>query len=417
MARVLLIKTRAGNMKKFGTGAAPPLGLLSLISFARQERPGRHEFRLIDERVHLPTNNEYASILAEFAPDLIGLSVLSSDAQRLHATTALFARLCPQTPVLIGGPHASAHQAALLDRVEVDFVLAGEGELGFVELLDSLDAGERYPASPVVGLSYRRDDNVVVENAPNTRMIDMDNAPWPAWDLIDFDDYADLTRMAPISHGKFAPLFTSRGCPYRCTYCHEIFSKKFRAKNPVAVVDEIEYLMRERGIEEFEVFDDIFNLDYDRAMGICREIVARNLKPRLLFPNGIRGDLLDRPLLEALRAAGTIHLAFAVETATPRLQKLSRKNNRLEKLSENIAIAEELGIFPFGFFMLGFPTETREEIEATIEFAVKSKLNGALFFQVIPFAGTEMAKAYFTDDAGQQALGALAGTAETGIAP
>ncbi|MCB1152632.1 B12-binding domain-containing radical SAM protein [bacterium] len=416
MARVLLIKTRAWSMKKFGTGACPPLGLLSLISYARQERPGRHEFRLIDERVHTPTAGEYGALVAEFDPDLIGLSVLSSDVKRMGEVSRLFRHLCPHIPIVVGGPHASAHNATLLDKVDIDFVLAGEGELGFVGLLDSLDAGHSCPTEPIVGLSYRRGDNVLVENAPNTRLLDMANSPWPAWDMVDFDDYKNLTRMTPISHGKYAPLFTSRGCPYRCNYCHEVFTKKFRAKGPVEVVDEIEYLMHERQVEEFEIYDDIFNLDYDRAMGICHEIIGRGLKPRLTFPNGIRGDLLDRPLLEAMAAAGTIHLAFAIESASPRIQKMSRKNNRLPKITENIEIAAELGIFPFGFFMLGFPTETREEIQSTIDFAIRSKLNGALFFQVIPFAGTELARTYFSDEAGARALGTIAATAETGIA-
>lgn len=161
--------------------------------------------------------------------------------------------------------------------------------------------------------------------------------------------------------------------------------------NAQRIVDEIEFLVNEYNVHDFEIFDDIFNLDHDRVMETCSEIKKRNLETRFSFPNGVRGDLLDRHLLKELRSVGTYHMAFAVESANPRLQMLIRKQINLEKIKKNIAIAAEEGIFTWGFFMVGFPSETRREIWRTIRFALKSKLHGACFFIVIPHEGTQLA--------------------------
>jgi radical SAM superfamily enzyme YgiQ (UPF0313 family) len=140
------------------------------------------------------------------------------------------------------------------------------------------------------------------------------------------------------------------------------------------------------------VLDDIFNLDYKRVLEICRLIGERGLKIRFCFPNGLRTDLLDRNILLAMQKAGAYSICIAVETADKDIQKKIRKNLDLEKVRQNIAIAADMGLFTWGFFMLGFPGETRQQMEKTVQYALKSKLHGALFQGLVPFPGTAIAK-------------------------
>lgn len=161
--------------------------------------------------------------------------------------------------------------------------------------------------------------------------------------------------------------------------------------SPGRVVDEIEYIIENHDVSEFEIFDDIFNMDYNRVLEICAEIKRRGLKTSFSFPNGVRGDMLDEKILEELKSVGTYQMAFAVESGNSRIQKLIRKNIDLKKIKKNIAIASGLGIFTWGFFMMGFPTETRKEIWSTLRFAFSSRLHGAFFFQVVPHEGTQLA--------------------------
>jgi anaerobic magnesium-protoporphyrin IX monomethyl ester cyclase len=141
---------------------------------------------------------------------------------------------------------------------------------------------------------------------------------------------------------------------------------------------------------DFQIIDDIFNLDMDRAKRICDLIVSSGMQVTLSFPNAIRGDRVDEELIDKMAAAGTKFISYAVETASPRLQKLIRKNLNLEEVFRAIEYTTGVGIVTRGFFMIGFPTETEAEVLQTIEYAKASALCGATFFTVVYFPGTEL---------------------------
>jgi radical SAM superfamily enzyme YgiQ (UPF0313 family) len=150
-------------------------------------------------------------------------------------------------------------------------------------------------------------------------------------------------------------------------------------------------LVKRYGIREFHFFDDVFNLDRARSARIMEMIADRGWNLRLAFPNGLRGDILTAELLRSYRRAGTYLICFAVETVTPRIQKMIQKHVKLEETARMIRVARDEGIIPLGFFMLGFPTETEAELRATIDWACESALLKAYFFSVIPFEGTMLA--------------------------
>ncbi len=178
---------------------------------------------------------------------------------------------------------------------------------------------------------------------------------------------------------RCAPIFTSRGCPFGCIYCHNVFGKKFRARSAENVLDELSMLKREYNIGEIEIIDDCFNIDLSRAKEIARGIIDRKLDIAISFPNGIRADHMDKELVDLLKEAGTYRVYYAVETASPRLQKLIRKNVDLDRPKEIVDYTAAQGIMTCGFFMMGFPTETEEEIRMTIDYACRSKFHQVLF--------------------------------------
>ena len=394
MARILLVKLSL-PLSEWHTqiAATPPLGLMSLASHARQVRPGKDEFILLDERLEFPTTDYYRRLLDTFRPDYIALSVLSTEADRYREVVPLLREVAPDTRLIVGGPHVSAVGSQLLAQEPRAFLVRGEGEKAFVALLNAWDQDRTYPEEPISGLVYRTPNGEVREWPYNQDLVDVEALPLPAWDLVDLEKYRTVTRMTSMVRGRrYAVLFTSRGCPYRCTYCHDIFTKKFRAQSPMKVVDEIQYLIEHHNVYEFEILDDIFNADYKRTMAICDEISRRGLKTRFSFPNGVRGDRMDEPLIKALASVGTTNIGFAVESANQGIQKQIRKHVKLEKLARAISYAVKERIFTTGFFMLGFPGETRSNMEQTLDFAVNTDLHMGMFFTVIPFAGTALAK-------------------------
>lgn len=384
--RVALVFVRDPLAYAVGDTGAPPLGLLSLAAWARKVRPGRDRFVLLDTYFLQP--GELAGRLRAFDPAVVAMSALTTSSTHLGPAVAqIRGAVGASVPVVMGGPHASAYPEDALDLPGLDALVVGEGEIPFVQYLEHVE-GTR-PREQVQGLRYRR-DGATVSNPLPAPIVDLDDLPLPAYDLCDLslvESAHPIVSMIPPPH-RCLPVTTSRGCLFSCSFCHRIFGRKWRAQSPAKVLDDLESLVRDHGVRHFDIVDDIFNGSRRRTLEICRGITRRGLDVRLYFPNGLRFDLLDRTLLEALRDAGAVFMCAAFEAASPRIQREMNKFVDVEKTLENVAIADELGIFVKGFFILGTPGETREEMELTIRTAEASRLHFALFFLLNPLRGT-----------------------------
>ncbi|MBI5478789.1 MAG: B12-binding domain-containing radical SAM protein [Deltaproteobacteria bacterium] len=383
MARILLAKARFTTFDQYGL--VPPLGLMYLAAALRH---AGHQVHIYESECRWRDLHRFRAALTAFRPDIVGLSAITMEAQVMEGMAATTHAALPGVPIVVGGPHATAYPEWCLRVPAIDYVVLGEGEQSLPALVEVLIRGGRPEA--LAGVASRGPAGEPSFGPPPEPIRDLDALGFPAWDLIDIDLYARHRSMSLMGHRRYMPLVTSRGCPYRCIYCHQVHGKRFRARSPVNVVAEVEELHRRHGIRDFEVVDDIFNFDRARMQEILERVAALTWRPTLHFPNALRADLLDEAQIRWLRRAGTLYLSLAVETATPRLQRLIRKNLRLEEVRRNIESAVHHGMFVNGFFMLGFPTETAEEARATADFAVHSPLHAALFFIVTPFAGTEL---------------------------
>lgn len=380
-----LLLVRAGRATLSHYNITYPMGLLYLAATARRELGA--EVRIVDGR--LPWNGRHRILeeLRGFEPEVVGISALTQDAPALHALTRLIKEAAPRSFVVAGGAHATVFASRTLSDEKIDAVVVGEGEQALVGLARALSEG-----SEPAGIA-----GVVTRAAPAASravpVAELDALPLPAWDLVDTRPYAFWPSMAPVGVRRHRSLVTSRGCPYGCIYCHRNHGKRFRPHSAERVLEEIGLLVRQ-GVTDFEVVDDVFNLDRSRVQAICEGVLRAGHRIRFQFPNGLRSDLLDDETLVLMRRAGVNWISFAIETASPRLQKVIGKRLRLERARRAIKTAERLGIFCDGFFMLGLPTETEAEAEETIRFACDSPLHSAKFFLAVPFPETEMFERY-----------------------
>jgi anaerobic magnesium-protoporphyrin IX monomethyl ester cyclase len=290
--------------------------------------------------------------------------------------------------VLLGGPHATAYPEKAIQMPGIDYLVVGEGEITAGQLIERL-LNQR-DVSDIKGIVYKKDNRVFSTDRGNF-IEDLNDLPMPAYDLIPIKAYGKFARMSRTGFGDYMCIFSSRGCPYHCVYCHNIFGKVFRCRSAENLFDEIKHLYDTYKIRDFEIMDDIFNLDRERLIDFCDRIINSGMKVTFAFPNGMRCDILDQQQLIKLRQAGTIFIAFAIETGSPRLQKLIKKNIQLDKIKKNIEIARSLRIHTHGFFMIGFPGETLKEMKMTVDFLVSSKLHTFAMFAVMPFENTELA--------------------------
>ncbi len=370
-----------------------PLGLGYI---AHAVRAAGHEVLILDARLErLSIEQTVARILAE-QPDVLGMTALHAAPEKkaVLAVAAAYKKAGGKAPIALGGPLVSTQGKEMVGSGLIDLAVIGEGESTFQSYLDVLDKGGRSDAIPG---SVSSQAGVIQLTPPRAYIDDIDSLQ-VAWDLLDPERYFTVSGRSSQSIIKKShrclPLFTSRGCPFACIYCHNVFGRTFRPRSPETVVAEMTMLKETYGVREIEIEDDCFNIDPDRAKQIAQLIIDRQLNLALSFPTGLRADLMDRELVDLLQAAGTYRIIYAVETAVPRLQKLIHKNLDLDRADEMIAYTADRGIMTGGFFMQGFPTETEAEVRRTMAYAEQSKLHQAFFFYVNPFPGTQLAERF-----------------------
>ncbi len=364
-----------------------PIGLLYVATILKQAYGDRVDVR-IESYDHKRGGLARAEqLLAEHAPEVLGLRSLTMGRHPLHQIAEAAKSEYRVPMVFAGGPHASDNPEDVVANPAFDGAVVGEGELTAVELFGRIL--EQREFADVPGLATAQNGRMAF--APRRVIDNLDELPVPDYELVDFlrinRGHVDFSFRLNTAH---ANLFTSRGCPYRCLYCHQVFGKRMRAHSAERVLAEVQMLHDDYGITHFQIIDDIFNLDRARAMKFFDLVVRSGLKLVFSFPNGLRGDRVDPEMVDAMWEAGVRYISYAVESGSPRIQKLIQKNMKLDRIREAIDLSAEKGIVAKGFFMIGFPTETVEEARMTVEFAKDSDLVQAMFFTVVYFPGTPL---------------------------
>lgn len=328
--------------------------------------------------------------------ELVGFYVITA---AVKASVALAERIKNDIngdcKIIFGGPHPTSRPLELADWHCVDFVAAGEGERLICDLIENLDSPVVRDALP--GLVYRRDDGTIGQNGKALIPEDLDALPFPAYHLIPFHRIGP-TRPTWVNARKLVcgSMMTSRGCPYRCTFCtsaaDQPFGKKFRVMSPERVVDEIEWLIRDYGVNFVEFQDDVFNLIPARAEDICRLMIRRKVDVRWSIPNGIsRVENITEDFLRLCKRSGCVDAWFAAESGSERIRnEVINKQNTIEQVRRAIEASHRLGIQTGAFFIFGSADETAEEMQQTIDFAKSLPLDRAQFTIATPFPGTSL---------------------------
>ena len=385
--------------------AQPPLGLAYIAAVL--ENDGREVgiidaplegyeqvVRLADGRLRygLPIERIIERIKA-FSPDIVGISCSFS---------TLFEAVCEiargikeydrDMKVCVGGAHPTAVPEEVLGREEIDFVVIGEGEVRFRQLLDALSTREGL--SSIDGLGYKEGGDIRI-TPPKDYIQDLDDIPFPARHLLDMEKYFEINRPHGVSTaGKRATtIITSRGCPANCIFCsiHGIWGRKFRARSPENVIREIEQLKEKYNIDELLFEDDNLTFDNKRAERIFDLMIEKGFNLYWKTPNGVALWRLTAELIAKMRKSGCYHLSFAIESGSEHvLHKIIRKPLDLKKVKPLIDAAKSNGILTEGFFVMGFPGETFEHMKESFKYALHVGLDKATFMIATPYPGTKL---------------------------
>lgn len=359
---------------------APPLGLGYL---AGSLLAAGHEVEIIDCFRDGIANERLGGILSEKKPDLIGITVVTSAYPRVMELCKTV-RNCCEAKIILGGPHPTALPEPTLRETGADAVIVGEGEKTITELAIHKDW------SKVDGIAYLDKSEKFVKTEPREIENDIDKLPWPAWHLMAPAKYPNSPHGIISKNFPTAPIITSRGCPYDCSFCavNNIWQHKFRRRSPKNVVDEMEYLVKTFGVKEIHIEDDNFTLVREHAEKISQEIIDRKLNISWKCPNGVRADRLDLDLLKLMKKSGCYLLAFGIESGSDAILKRHSKAIDKEKIKGAVRMCKAVGIETQGFFILGLPGETKETIDETTRFSKELELDWAYFSIFTPFPGS-----------------------------
>lgn len=317
-----------------------------------------------------------------FRPTLI---VFPSTTPTLDADTQAIAELGRHygAPLICYGPHASTAPAESMARAAaVDGMLVGEPEDALLQIagLDSVDRFDEIPS-----LTFRRAGEIVPHRA-HGQFTGFLETPYPAWDLFDLDAY-----RLPIVDKSYVLVETSRGCPYTCDFCvapiHQ--GRKFRERSAKDLVDEIEHGYRTFGLTFFYLWGDTVTLNVKSFSAFCEELIARKL-PIQWFGNARADNLTSPEFVRRLRQAGCWMLALGIETESEETRKDMLKKLEGEKIRAAVQNMRAAGIRSFGFFILGYPGDTVDSLDRTIDYAVELDPDFANFYPAVPYPGTEL---------------------------
>jgi len=386
--KVLLLRPAA---EKKSMARVLPLGLLAIGSVLK--RAG-HQVKILDLRISNSPDEELDAVMSSFDPQVVGIGVMTIECKYGFIDAAKVKKINPDVTVIFGGPHCSHEPQFILNDINVDLMVSGEGDLTIVELIDTLEEGKDVAGVP--GIAYKKNGSYL-RTAERPVIRDLDTID-QEYDLINLERYFNFQSSMdffPVFRNKrFIPLVTSRGCPFKCTYCHDIFDKSIQYRSPEAVVNEIEYLIKVYGIREFHIVDDVFNVNMKRAKIVLDAIIERNLNIHISFPNGLRADFFDDELIDKMQRAGVYRMALGIESGSQRIQDMIKKDLDINIIYDVVEKLTSARMSVHGFFMLGFPSETREEMKETIDFACDLGLTTANFSLVIPNPGTDLRQTF-----------------------
>lgn len=362
----------------------PRIGIAYIAGYLRSNGVN---VAILDSEVLELTLDDVAATIRELAPDTIGVGPFTEEILSAYEICRIAKEINPKVLTVMGGPHASAiPERTLRECPSLDVVVCGEGEITFLEVLRSASLDN------VKGIVYRSGETII-SNAPRDHVHDIDDLPYPAWDLFPLDAYRGfLVRNFSAQSGVpilQLPIISSRGCPFKCIFCYKTLSG-FRAREAVKVIDELEYNIKAYGAIDFFFVDGTFGVNREKGEEICDEIIKRGLNSKIAFEVETRVNIMNDRFMGKLKNAGCVQVYFGVESGDPEMLKIIKKDITLEMAERAVALAKKHRIITTCTFVICLPNETKKAIKRTYRFAKKLDPDFIAVGIMIPYPGTRV---------------------------
>jgi magnesium-protoporphyrin IX monomethyl ester (oxidative) cyclase len=329
-------------------------------------------------------------------PDILGIAgPFTCQIANSVKVSDLAKQVNPDILTVVGGPHVTTVPKEFLEESRnVDIAVAGEGEYIMPEIAASFEGKKML--REILGIAFRQNGEVKL-NSTRGFIKNLDDLPYPAYDLVDMEKYLNPQKIGYRSFRKRAiPMVTSRGCPFNCCFCsvHLHMGRGFRGHSADYVLKHIDYVVEKFDVENIFFEDDNLTLDPARFEAICNGLIYRKIKIGWETPNGVRADCLNLNLLQKMKKSGCKSVFFGVESGDQRiLDNVICKSLDLNRVVEVAKICKDIDLKAGAFYIIGFPGEKKEDMQKTVDFALKLKKDydvGMHLFMATPSYGTRL---------------------------
>lgn len=348
-----------------------------------------HNVKILDINATRPPKEDVIKALKMYKPDIIGVTGFITEYKYITWLIGEIKGIHPSVPLIIGGGLAQVATELLFEKTGVDIAVIGEGEITMKELVRVI--GNKGSLDTVDGIWYR-ENNIVHKNKERKIIESLDEITFPNRELFSFETYIkNMSERGTFKNSnlRVTDIITSRGCPYRCSYCyHKMWGHKYRIRSADNIIEEIRFLVKNYNISGIVFEDDTFILDKKRMYKFCE--LLRNEKFKITWRCNARVDLVTQDLLREMKLAGCEVIAYGIESGSQEILDEIHKDVTVQQAKDAIKWTKEAGIKPIGYIMIGLFSETKETVEETVKFCKGMKLGLAGINYATPIPGTPL---------------------------
>jgi len=367
---------------KTSGGIHPPI----YLAYAAAVLEKNHDVKLLDAIASDVSTEEFYRMINKQNPDFVIMDTSTPSILNDISIAKKIKEKNPDVKIILVGPHVSAMPENTMKIAPwIDFLTIGEYDYTLPDLIENLE--KKGNLKNVEGIFYR-DGKKLIKTKLRKLIDNLDELPYPDRDQLPVDKYRDTLLTPP-----FTFIISSRGCPFRCTFClwpQVMYGRKLRLRNYEKVVDEVEYCINRYNLKTFKLFDDTFTVVKERVNKICQELIKRKIKTPWIC--NARADTLNKETMQTMKKSGCYLFKIGVESGSQKLLDEIGKGTKIEQIKRFFKLTKEIDIKTFASFMVGLPNDTEETIRATINLAKTIEPDMAQFVILSPLPGTKMFK-------------------------
>lgn len=357
----------------------PPLGLLYISAFLEEHQVNHHvlDSTFSSEKKWFDFVKEHQPKVIAFYTNLMTKVKILSIVKKLKSEEKL-----KDIKILLGGPDLTYNSENYL-KYGADFLIIGEGEETFLEFSQQFIGKQEFET--VDGLIFKGENGELIKNEPRKKIREVDSLPFPNRAKIDLSLYLDTWKKY---HGKSTlNISTQRGCPYTCQWCSTaVYGQSYRRRSPKLVVDEIEYLIKEYNPDALWFVDDVFTVSHKWIAAFSEEMKSRGIS--IPFECITRAERMNETILQQLKEAGCFRIWIGAESGSQRIIDLMKRQVNIDKVRDMMLLTQQYEIEAGTFIMVGYPTETKEDIKLTIDYLKAANPSQFTITVAYPIKGT-----------------------------